>query len=384
MTREETRDLLRRHQDAVNRRDIAGIIALYSDDAVLSSPLFGTLRGRAAVEESFRRLFVVMPDYQVHIDESLLVCEGDRATEFSTGQTTHSTELFGFAPTGHRLEWQIVRLFTFRDGLITSERRIYDLGGFLERLQLGRLEQELAIAADIQRTLLSRTEHDGGYFEVVGASIPSRTVGGDFFEYVDMPSGSFGLALGDVSGNGPAAALVAAMLQGILSVEGETGRAPSLVLSRVNKALGRRHIEPRYATLVYGVIGPDGRFSYSNAGQNPPILLTAQGVRRLSVGGPMLGVFDGATFPEETLCLAAGDTIIAFTDGVTDAVGADGEPFGEERLLDAATANRLSLPPDLLNNLLTVVREFCRDTPQGDDITVTVLRYRGPRGATDD
>jgi sigma-B regulation protein RsbU (phosphoserine phosphatase) len=145
-----------------------------------------------------------------------------------------------------------------------------------------------------------------------------------------------------------------------------------MALSRVNRALCRRGIEPRFATLAYAVLSPDGRLTYSNAGHNPPLLLTASGVELLTVGGPMLGVFADAEFPQATLTIDAGDSLVMFSDGVTDAIAPDGGDFGMDRLVACARAAHASTPADVLARLVDTVRDFCGPVPLVDDVTIAV------------
>lgn len=378
MTREQMRLLLRRHQDALNHHDVSTLASLYAEDAVLHSPMFDTVRGRVAIRESFERLFTIFPDYRVEMSDALFICEGDRAAEFSTARGTHSVELYGLPPTGHHIEYHAARLFTFHDRLIVSEQRLYDFGGVLERLEKTRLEQELSLASVVQHTLLGRTSHRGPFFEALGSSLPCRTIGGDFLEFHRVASGGFGMAVGDVSGKGPAAALVAAMLQGMFSIVAVEDASPSETLSRLNTALFRRAIEPRFATLVYGVLQPDGRFTYSNAGHNPPLWLSGREAKRLTVGGPILGVFERAEFPEETVTLGDGDMVLAFSDGVTDALSPEGRDFGAERVAESMTAREHTSASDVLEHLFATVRAFSQGTAQVDDVTVAVLRHGPP------
>ena len=135
--------------------------------------------------------------------------------------------------------------------------------------------------------------------------IPCRSIGGDFYDYVDLPAGALGFALGDVAGKGPPAALLSAMMQGIFAAQAASSDSPSQTISRVNMALYRRGIESRFVTLMYGAMPPDGRLTYCNAGHNPPLILSRSGsaptVRRLECGGPIVGLFETATFEEETV-----------------------------------------------------------------------------------
>jgi steroid delta-isomerase-like uncharacterized protein len=376
LIRHEIRELLQRHQDALNRHDVPALLALYANDAVLESPMFDTVRGREAIGASFERLFAMFPDYSIEMSDALFLAEGDRAAEFSTVTGTHLVEFFGLPPTGQQIKYHAARLFTVRDNLIVSEQRIYDFGGVLERLEKTRMEREMALAAAVQHTLLCRTQHAGRFFEVAGASLPCRAIGGDFLEYLDLPGGAVGIALGDVSGKGPAAALVAAMVQGMFSVVAIESPSPSAALAGVNQALCRRGIEPRFATLAYGVLTPDGRLTHANAGHHPPIVLGQAGLTHLTAGGPMLGVFPEAEFPEETVTLAPGDSLVTFSDGVTDAVAPDGGDFGIDRLLDSAKRHRPDRPIDLLAALFADVKEFCGTAPPIDDVTIAVMRYR--------
>jgi sigma-B regulation protein RsbU (phosphoserine phosphatase) len=125
-------------------------------------------------------------------------------------------------------------------------------------------------------------------------SVACRAIGGDFFEYVDLSDGSFGFALGDVSGKGPPAALLTAMLQGIFSTQSFAPVEPATMLSRINQALVARGIESRFATIFFGIVSADGRLTYCNAGQNPPLLFTAGSIRRLETGGTIVGLFPHA------------------------------------------------------------------------------------------
>jgi sigma-B regulation protein RsbU (phosphoserine phosphatase) len=127
--------------------------------------------------------------------------------------------------------------------------------------------------------------------------------------------------------------------------------------------------------MIYGILAPDGRLTYSNAGHNPPVLLSRKGVRRLETGGLILGLFAQATYEEETLELEPGDRLIVFSDGVTEAMNAAGDEFGEERLLRCLQSQGACTPEVMLERLLAVVHEFAASAAQNDDVTALVLRY---------
>ena len=244
-----------------------------------------------------------------------------------------------------------------------------------ETLEKARMEQELNSAAEIQRQLLPESRRSGAFFDAAGASIPCRSIGGDFFDYIDLPDGTFGVAVADVAGKGAPAALLTAVLQGVFASQASSGSTPANTLSRVNQALIRRSVESRFATALYAVIGQDGRLTYCNAGHNPPLLLRKNDVVRLDKGGLILGLFEHATFEEETIRLEPGDLLVAFSDGVTEAMSATGEEYGEPRLLECVEANRDKSVPDVLDCILTSVRAFTAGAVQSDDVTALVVRY---------
>jgi stage II sporulation SpoE-like protein len=243
-------------------------------------------------------------------------------------------------------------------------------------VRTAREEQELRMAALIQQALLPPRRRSGPSYEAAGASIPCRTIGGDFFEYFDFTSGRMGFALGDVAGKGPPAAILAAMVQGILTTHANDG--PAATLERVNEALCRRAIEGRFATMVYVVLDPGGALMSCSAGHNPAVLLRANGtIERPDRGGLVLGAFETARYEEEAIALGPGDTLVLFSDGVTDAENPAGEQYGEERLLVALEGSARRSPDDVLERVLTSVRSFTSEQPPADDVTVLVIRYGG-------
>jgi sigma-B regulation protein RsbU (phosphoserine phosphatase) len=249
---------------------------------------------------------------------------------------------------------------------------------YRETLEKARMEQEMRIAAEIQRALLPHAAHVGAYFEAAAATLPCRSIGGDFFDYLELPDDKFGFALGDVAGKGPPAALLSAMIQGILSAQAPATIDPSPTITRVNQALIRRAIENRFVTVLYGVLHADGRLSYCNAGHNPPVLLGASGVRRLEAGGPIVGLFEFASFEDEVVQLEPGDWLVVFSDGVSEALSASGDEFGDDRIIECVTTLREATPKAMLEGLFARVREFTAGAAQSDDVTALVLRYRGP------
>jgi len=248
---------------------------------------------------------------------------------------------------------------------------------YREALDKAKFEQELKVAAAIQQSLLPAGNREGGFFSTAAASIACRAVGGDFFDYVDLPTHQFGFILGDVAGKGSPAALLAAAVLGMFSAEATYQASPAPLITRLNLGLFRRAIESRFLTTFYGMLSPDGSFTYCNAGHNPPLLVTADGIRRLETGGVVLGLFEMASFEEETLTLQPGDLIVAFSDGVTEAMNPASEEFTDDRLLACAEKHRGKAPQQVLDALLADVHAFCAGATQSDDVTVVMVRYDG-------
>jgi len=248
---------------------------------------------------------------------------------------------------------------------------------YREALDKAKFEQELKVAAAIQQSLLPPGNRAGAFFSTAAASIACRAVGGDFYDYVDLPTGEFGFILGDVAGKGSPAALLAAAVLGMFSAEATYQTTASALVTRLNQGLFRRAIESRFLTTFYGILSPTGELTYCNAGHNAPLLVSTSGIRRLETGGVVLGLFDHASFDQETVTLKPGDYIVVFSDGVTEALNPAGEEFTDERLVEFVKGQGGSPPQDVLTALLAEVKSFCADATQSDDVTAVMVRFNG-------
>jgi len=260
-------------------------------------------------------------------------------------------------------------------GVAIENARLYR-----ETLEKARIEHELRIAAEIQRSLLPQGRREGTFFQAMGASLPSRSIGGDFFEYTDMDDGGIGVVLGDVAGKGPAAALLTAKIQGLFSAQAGDG-SPASAMKLVNHGLLKRQIDARYATVFFATLSPAGALTYCNAGHNPPMVVSAAGVRSLASGSVPVGLFASAAYSDERTTLDPGDVLVIFSDGVTEALNPVGEEFGEDRLSAELIRYREAPLPDLLQAIITAVQAFAAGASQSDDVTVLVARYLGPGAA---
>jgi phosphoserine phosphatase RsbU/P len=238
-----------------------------------------------------------------------------------------------------------------------------------------RAEQELKVAAEIQRGLLPPGEHTNAYAELSAATLPCRSIGGDLFDYFERPHG-LTFVVADVAGKGTSAALLSAVVQGLMAAKALDDEAPFEVLTLVNRALCRRSVAGKFVTAFYGQLAPDGTLTYCNAGHNAPFLVHAAGFTRLEAGGTPLGLFEAASYETGTVRLAPGDLLVAFSDGVTEAMDAREEEFGDVRL-EACLAGAWSRPArEVAQRVKQTLREFCAGTPARDDITLVVLARR--------
>lgn len=259
-------------------------------------------------------------------------------------------------------------------GVAIENARLYR-----ETLEKARIEHELKIAAEIQKALLPEGSHSGPFFQSAGTSVQARAIGGDFFDMQDMPDGQFGFLVGDVAGKGPAAALLTSKILGIFSAFVSVGDSPEQTVDHINKVLTRRQIDARYATLLYGQLSADGKLRFCNAGHNPPLIYGADGLRRIETGGMPVGMFEVAPYSCDTITMMPGDTMVLYSDGVTEAHNVAGEEFGEARLVQVMERYTRGSADVVLEQIIDAVKEFAHGAEQYDDVTALVVKYTGPK-----
>lgn len=247
---------------------------------------------------------------------------------------------------------------------------------YREAQERAHLENDLRTAQEFQQALLPKAAPALGHFEAAASMLPCWMIGGDFFEYVALSENALGFTLGDVAGKGAPAGLLGARIQEIFSAHAPTLIEPAMTMTKINTTLLSRSLEARFVTMVYGILSADGRLRYCNAGHNHPVLVTADGVRRLETGGLIVGLFDDAEYEQETLYLSPGDLLVVFSDGISEAMDAQGEEFGDARIIECVRG-AVREPEAVLTRLFEQLQVFTGDEPQGDDMTVLVLRYQG-------
>jgi phosphoserine phosphatase RsbU/P len=241
-----------------------------------------------------------------------------------------------------------------------------------------RLDHEIEIASQIQRELLPKTFPQMAHVAVTASTLACHSVGGDCFDVIPLSNGRYGFFVGDVAGKGIAASLLATLLQGVFYTTAALDIPLTEVTKRVNQFLCERSGDDRYATLFYGVLDPSGNLEYINAGHVPPLLRHASGelVELSSVNFPV-GMFGEAEFSSERIALSAGDYLVIYSDGVSEARNLREEMFEQERLSQLLRDFTGSTVEQLAEGIRTAVRGFTGGAPQADDITMVVIQYRG-------
>jgi hypothetical protein len=238
------------------------------------------------------------------------------------------------------------------------------------------LKGELEVAREIQLAMLPAGTYRAEDVEVCGVTRPANTVGGDFYDVLPRPDGRVIVTLGDVAGKGSPAALLMALLLAVLrTLVDEELDAPQL-MRRLNVQICRHSPGSRFITLFYGVYSPaTGQLTYVNAGQTPPLLRRRDGsVERLEGTGIALGMFEGSTYGEVTTIVANGDTLVLYSDGITEAEDPEGRPFDESGLAGVIRTYQAFPAAELATETVRAVERHARATRFADDLTILVLK----------
>jgi sigma-B regulation protein RsbU (phosphoserine phosphatase) len=242
-----------------------------------------------------------------------------------------------------------------------------------ESLEKRRLDQDMKIAAEIQRSLLPRAAPQVPGYGVVGLNQPCRTVGGDYYDYA-VEDGRLLVALGDVAGKGMGAALLMTILRA--SVRAHWASPLAEAVGRINRTICENVPDNKYITFVLASIDPPtGRVDYVNAGHNPPLLVRRDGgVERLENGGMVLGLFESVPYAQGCVEMAPGDTLLVFSDGITETFDEAGEEFGEKGLADVAVRGRGLGVAALESDILKELDRFSSGAKATDDRTMVLVK----------
>ena len=246
--------------------------------------------------------------------------------------------------------------------------------------EIARREQakrELQIAQEVQQRLFPQDCPPIAGADYAGACRPALAVGGDYYDFIRISDTEMGIAIGDVSGKGIPASLLMATLRAYL--RGQTtavGCDLATMMANLNTLVYESSAANRYATFFYGRYDATTRvLDYANCGHNPPIVVRQGGeVLHLDVGGPVIGLMENCCYTQGRAALGPGDLLVAFTDGIVEAMNQQEEEWGEGRLLEAILSTRQAPARELIARIMQQADEFTRDAPQYDDMTVVVLR----------
>lgn len=270
------------------------------------------------------------------------------------------------------------------DALAVEAASILDNARLVEReRQRQRLEQELSIAREIQQALLPRDFRDFPHLTISGFNTPCHAVGGDYFDVFALSDDRTAFVIADVAGKGIGAALLTSMLQGALT--GMTlGADPVRVFKHINDFLCQHAGVGKYATMFLGIVDRDGNLDYLNAGHPSPLLLRAGNTSESFTEGSFpVGLIPGANYESVRVPLEPGDTLVLFSDGVTEAADPEEQLFGVPRLSEAL-AGQHGAPLDQLEKCVAAsLDKFARGAEQADDITVLFIRYRAATQSAD-
>lgn len=290
------------------------------------------------------------------------------------------------APVGRRQynskEKQLLRACGEQLALMMENARLTD-----RIVEQEKVRRDIALAVEVQKRLLPESSPEGNADSIEAFTLPARSVGGDYYDFLNIGDHRIGIALADVAGKGIAAALIMAVVQASLRIIAADGQIslPDLA-AKMNRFLHQSTGSTSYATFFYAQIdGETRQLRYVNAGHNPPYLVRSldassnesgqdADIEELATGGMVIGMFPVANYEESTVDLRSGDVLLAFTDGVTEALNPNDEEYGEERLKELLRRVAHLPVKEIRSSISGELRHWIADAPQHDDLTFIVMK----------
>ncbi len=271
----------------------------------------------------------------------------------------------------------------FRSIAEQSAFALHSAAIFHEAAEKKRMDEDLAVAHEIQRILLPTNSPDVPGFQISGINVPARQVSGDYYDYLEIDPAHCGIAIADVSGKGVAASLIMAMCRSVLRTQAATQLSPAAALRAVNAQLYPDIKEDMFISMAYAVLdAPASTLTLCRAGHDAPLLYRAKdaSVSRINPPGMALGIDSGGVFDrvtnDFTLTFEPGDVLLLYTDGVTEALDAQGDEFGFDRVIEALKTTAAEGAASLIARLTDDLRAFIGAHPQNDDITLIAIRKK--------
>ena len=368
---EENKATFRRYVEEITNRgnfDLADEIF----DRYLAHQPDGSIveRGPEDVKRFLGEFHAAFPDFRAIIEDQ--IAEGDRVMTRYRWRGTHGGEFRGIAPTGGEQEINGIGIFRFSpEGKVVESWDSYDQFSLMRQ----RYEQELRVARGIQQALLPKEVPALEGWEVAAYYQPAREVGGDFYDFFELPEGRLGLVVGDATGHGIPAALVMAAARSMLRAVAQASASPGDVLSRANEPLVMDIPPNMFVTCLYAVLDPEsGHLVYANAGHDLPYLRRrGSDAVELRARGMPLGLMPGMSYEEKEVVLQKGESVLFYSDGLVEAHDPQRMMFGFPKLraLVAEHVEQESLVDSLLEELHSFTGEGWE---QEDDTTLLTLR----------
>ncbi len=266
---------------------------------------------------------------------------------------------------------RLLSIIAAQSAQVIENARLYE-----EESALMKIRRELDLASQIQSDLLPKGKPEMPGYDIAGATFPARSVGGDFFDFIPIEDWKLALCLGDVSGKGLPAALLMTNIQASLRSEAFLGKQAHECVERMNKQLFLTTGPEKFATLFYSILdGRSNTLSYCNAGHEPPFLISDNGApRRLNIGGTVIGAIDPMSFMGASVSFDPGNFLVAYSDGVTEAMDNNMIQFGEDKLSRLITENAGLTAAELVKLISDAVKAHAGSAPQHDDITALVIK----------
>jgi serine phosphatase RsbU (regulator of sigma subunit)/predicted ester cyclase len=381
MSAERNKALIRRFLEAHAKADLDTVEGMLAPDFVDHNLIPGEGPGREGYLRSFAEFHAAYS--HTHYDIEKQLAEGDEVvTTFAVSSTHDRGEWMGLVPTGKEFKASHILIHRIMGDKITEE---WSQGSGLaelaqqrleqERIERERIEQELRVARRIQQASLPEKVPDLEGWQITPFYQPAREVGGDFYDFFELPEGRLGLVVGDATGKGVPAALVMASARSMLrAVAQGTEYSPGGVLGRVNDALATDIPANMFITCFYAILDPEsGRLIYANAGHDLPYVWQNGEAEELRARGMPLGLMPGMSYEQKEIVLEGGDSALFYSDGLVEAHDPQRDMFGFLRLraLVREHGKQESLEEALLEQLYSFVGEGWE---QEDDITLLTLR----------
>lgn len=245
----------------------------------------------------------------------------------------------------------------------------------LALIEKQRMERELQLGREIQSNLMPHPPSDMRGVTLAARNVPCFEVGGDYYDFLELPNGDLGIVIADVSGKGVGAALIMSSIQSALRVAAPIEDDLAMLVARLNQLIFRSARGRKYVTFFFGRYSPStGLLRYVNAGHNPPFVVDGDSVTRLESTGRPIGILPDSAFTDAEITLAPGATLILYTDGLNEAENNDGDEFGNDRLAALVSETAPLETTEIVARVIAKVTEFESGAHATDDKTIVVMR----------